>query len=344
MTAQEYRCFASDNAAGVHPDVMTALAEANRGYAIAYGADPWTARAEKVFAEHFGDAARAYPVLTGTGANVIALACVARPFHGVICADGAHLHRDECGAPEWHLGSKLLPGVTQHGKLSIEAIEPLVYATRGVHSVKPRVVTISQCTEVGTVYTADEVRAIADFCHSHDLLLHVDGARLCNAAAALDVSLRELTTEAGVDLLSFGGTKNGLMAAEAVLVLNPACGADVEFIRKQGMQLVSKMRFVSAQFVALLEGDLWLKNAQHANAMARKLADAATAVAGVRLAHPVETNGVFAVLKPEWIEPLQAHTMFHVWDAEQSIVRWMTAFDTSSDMVNGFVEKLRELA
>lgn len=315
---------------------------------MAYGNDPWTARAEAVFAKHFGAQARVYPVATGTAANVISLACATRPYHAVICSEGAHLHLDECSAPEWHLGCKLVPAATKEGKVFPAAIEPLLAVPRGVHSPLPRVVTISQCTEVGTVYTAPEMVELSDFCKAHGLLLHVDGARLCNAAAALDVSLAALTTDVGVDLLSFGGTKNGLMGAEAVVVLNPDLGpdhgVDVGRIRKQSMQLSSKMRFVSAQLTAMLETDLWQRSARHANAMAAHLAEGLCALSEVSLAYPRESNGVFAHLPPAWVAPLQAAFPFHVWNHASSVVRLMTAFDTTEDDVNTFINLAKDLA
>lgn len=256
------RYFISDNAAGIHPEVMAMLERAGRGHAIAYGNDPITEQALQLFKQHFGAQTETFFVLTGTAANVIALQSIMSSFEAVICADCAHLHRDECGAPEKFLGSKMLLAQTQQGKLSVATVAPLLRGTAMVHRVQPKVLSITQCTEWGTVYTPEEIKSLADFCHEHGLLLHMDGARLSNAAARLDISLKEMTADIGVDVLSFGGTKNGLLAAEAIVFFDPDLAKKTGFYRKQGMHLASKMRFISAQFLALLSGDLWRKNAQ----------------------------------------------------------------------------------
>src|ERR687891_1888755 len=254
----ERRGFASDNHAGVHPEVMEAIADANEGHAAAYGGDPWTARAQQRFREHFGPEARAFPVFNGTAANVLCLEALTQPWQGVVCARTAHLHVDECGAPE-RAGRKLLTAETPDGRLTPELVEPLLVRIGDEHVVQPRVVSIAQSTELGTVYRPDAVAALADWAHAHDMLLHVDGARLCNAAAALGVPLRALTTDAGVDAVSFGGTKNGLLLGEAVVLLREGAADGFLYRRKQSMQLASKMRFISAQLEALLAGDLWLR-------------------------------------------------------------------------------------
>lgn len=332
--------FISDNAAGVHPEVLSALAAANSGHAIAYGNDAWTARAGELLRQHFGHHAEIFLMLTGTGANVLALACALEPWQAVICADCAHLYRDECGAPEKFAGVKLLPARSSGGKLTPESIAPLLRDNGMVHRVQPRVVTVSQCTEWGTVYTPEELGCLAAFCHSNDLLLHVDGARLCNAAAALDASLSALTTDCGVDMLSFGGTKNGLMGAEALVFLEPSLARAAGYYRKQAMQLGSKMRFVAAQFEALLANDLWLRSARHANAMAHRLAAALASVDAVEIVMPVESNAIFARMPLDDAKVLQETHVFAVWDSEQSIVRWMTAFDTTEDEVDEFAERI----
>ncbi len=338
------RHFLSDNAAGVHPEVLRALERVNRGHAVAYGEDPVTAEAEAVLARHFGRGARVFFVLTGTGANVLALQSLLRSFEAVVAAEQSHLHRDECGALEKFLGSKLLPARSHLGKLTPESVLQFLMDGSMVHRVQPRVLSISQCTEWGTVYSPGEVRGLASLCREQGLLLHVDGARLANAAATLGLGLREITADLGVDVVSLGGTKNGLMGAEAVVFLSDT-GADAfPFFRKQGMQLISKMRFVAAQFIAMFQGDLWVRNAAHANAMAIRLAEAARTVDGVQIVAPVEANAVFARLPEPWIAPLRAYAPFHIWDRGASIVRWITSFDTEEEDISGFVGRLREIA
>jgi threonine aldolase len=338
----ERRGFASDNHAGVHPEVMAAVAAANEGHAAAYGADPWTARAEERFREHFGPAAQAYPVFNGTGANVLCLDALTRPWEGVVCARSAHLNVDECGAPE-RAGRKLLVLDTPDGRLTPELIAPLLVRIGDEHVVQPRVVSITQSTELGTVYPPEAVAALAAFAHAHDMLLHVDGARLCNAAAALGVPLRALTTDAGADALSFGGTKNGVMGAEAVVLLRDDVAEGFRYRRKQAMQLASKMRYVSAQLEALLAGDLWQRSAAHANAMARRLRDAVRDLPGLTITQPVEANAVFAVLAPEATEQLQRDWPFYVWDDNTGEVRWMCAWDTTPEDVDAFAADVRDV-
>ena len=334
------RHLISDNASGVHPEVLRMIHTANVGHAVAYGEDEYTRKAREVFRSHFGETTRAYFVGTGTAANILALQSVTQSFEAVICADSSHLHRDECGAPEKILGSKTLIAPAVRGKITTPAIQLLVQDANGFHRVQPRVVSISQPTEYGTVYTPEEVRSLADFCHQNGLFLHVDGARLSNAAASLNLTLRDMTTALGVDLLSFGGTKNGLLAAEAVVVLTPASVQHVEFYQKQSMHLLSKMRFVSAQFLALLGSDLWLKNAHHANAMAKLLAVGASKIPDVQIIFPPETNAIFARIPRAWVDSLQSHSRFHVWDSQTTTVRWMTSFDTQEIDIEDFVRHL----
>jgi threonine aldolase len=332
--------FASDNHAGVHPEVVAAIAAANQGHAPAYGADAWTARAAERFREHFGAAARAFPVFNGTAANVLCLETLTEPWEGVVCARTAHLHADECGAPE-RAGRKLLTVDTPDGRLTPELVEPLLVRIGDEHAVQPRVISIAQSTELGTVYPPDAVAALADWAHGHGMLLHVDGARLCNAAAGLGLPLRALTTDVGVDALSFGGTKNGLMGAEAVVLLREDVGAGFKFLRKQAMQLASKMRYIAAQLDVLLEHDLWLRSAAHANAMARRLAAGVDGAPGLEITQPVEANGVFAVLDPAVTERLQRDWPFHVWNEATAEVRWMTAWDTTENDVDAFAADVR---
>lgn len=334
--------FASDNCAGVHPDVLRAMAEANRGHVPSYGRDALTLRAEQLFRDHFGPEARAYLVGNGTAANVLGLQAVTRPHQAVLCAAGAHIDVDECGAPERFTGCKLLPVDTPDGKLRPQDLDPLLSGVGDEHRVQPRVVSITQATELGTVYRAAEIRALADWSHRHGLLLHLDGARICNAAAALDLPLRACTSDAGVDLLSFGGTKNGLMGAEAVVFLTEA-PADFPWIRKQGMQLASKMRYPASQLIALLEGDLWLRNAAHANRMAGRLGERLAALPGITLSQPVEANGVFARVATRHIPALLERGLYHPWNPAISEGRWMTAWDTTEEDVARFVEAVGEV-
>lgn len=331
--------FTSDNAAGIHPEVLDAIVRANEGRAVAYGDDVHTARAITALKAQFGAEAEVLLVWGGTAANVIGLRCVIEPWQSVLCADTAHLAVDECAAPERFLGGKLVPIPTVGGKLSPDAVRARIRGLGVVHHAQPRVLSIAQPTEVGTVYTVDEVRALAELCHDRGLLLHVDGARLPNAAAHLELPLRALTTDAGVDLLSFGGTKSGLMGAEAVVLLRPEHARGAPFHRKQGMQLASKMRFLAAQLEALLGGDLWLRIARHSNDTARRLAAGVRDLPHVEIVHPVETNAVFARLPTAAIATLQSSFRFFVWEPDpvRPLVRWMTAFDTTDDDIDRFV-------
>ncbi|HEY7101751.1 MAG TPA: beta-eliminating lyase-related protein [Mycobacteriales bacterium] len=337
------KSFGSDNHAPVHPDVLAAIVAANDGDAASYGADPWTAEAKRLFAEHFGPDSVAHLVFNGTGANVLSLGTLLRSYEAVVCADTAHIHTDECGAPERHLGCKLLPAGTVDGRISVAAADMQVWGVGDEHHVQVRALSITQSTELGTRYSLAEVRELADWAHGRGLFVHMDGARLANAAAALGVSLGEASAGCGVDVLSFGGTKNGGLGAEAVVVLRPDLGADMLFRRKQGMQLASKMRYAAAQFIALLSDDLWRRNASQANATAARLAEKAADVAGVKITRPVEANAVFAILPPGVTEPLQAEYPFYVWDETTGEVRWMTSFATTDQDVDDFVAALTRL-
>jgi threonine aldolase len=337
------RSFGSDNHAPVHPAVMEAIAAANVDSAISYGDDPLTAAAESLFKVHFGPDAEAFLVFNGSAANVLALESVVRSYESVICAASAHVYTDECGAAERYVGIKLVPVPTVDGKLTVESVSAAAWGWGDQHHVQPRVVSITQSTELGTRYSVDEVQALAEWAHERDMVLHMDGARLSNAAAALEVGLADVSTACGVDVLSFGGTKNGLLGAEAVVFLRPEFAAGFLFLRKQAMQLASKMRYPAAQFVALLTDDLWRRNADHANRMAARLAGEVARLPGVRVTRPVEANAVFAVLPPEVGTALQASYPFYVWDEGSYEVRWMTSFDTTDDDVDGFVAELRRL-
>ncbi len=341
MTATN-RSFASDNWSGVHPDVLAAIVEANVDHAPSYGYDSETARAVQLFKEHFGGDAEVFITFNGTGANVVGLQSLLRPFEAVICADSAHINVDECGAPERFLGSKLISVSTPDGKLTPELAEAAAGGVGDEHHVQPKVVSITQSTEVGTCYRIEEVEMLAAWAHRRGMWLHLDGARLSNAAAFLDVGLGAFGSAAGVDVLSYGGTKNGAMGGEAVVSFLPEDLSALRYIRKQSMQLASKMRFISAQFTALLSDDLWKRNASHANEMARRLGEGVSAIAGVGLAYPVEANGVFVTLPPEVTEALQKRHPFYVWDEATGVVRWMASFDTSADDVDALVESVRE--
>jgi threonine aldolase len=337
------RGFASDNNAGVHPRVMDALRSASRGHVLAYGNDPFTEAAVSKFREQFGESAEVFFVFGGTGANVCALASLTRPHEGVVCASTAHINVDECGAPERFTGCKLIDLATPDGKLQPEQVEPLLAHAGDQHHVQPRVVSVSQATEMGTVYTAEELRGLSEFARARGLLLHVDGARIANASAHLGSSLRELTAEAGVDVLSFGGTKNGMMYGEAVVFLNASLARDFRFTRKQGAQLPSKMRFIAAQFNALFTEDLWLETAAHSNRMARLLAAELEGLPRVRVTQPVESNAVFATIPREHVSEVQRHFFFYVWNEQTSEVRLMCSFDTTEEDVRELVRVIREV-
>ena len=335
------RGFASDNAATIHPEVLAAIDRANVGHAFGYGHDEVTERLAGVFAGHFGPSARAFPVWGGSGANVLCLRAACRPWEAVICTEQAHMNVDECGAPEAIAGVKLITAPSQDGKLTPGAIEPLIARIGDEHAVQPRLISISNCTELGTVYTPAEVTALSELAHSRGLLLHVDGARLANAAAAAGEPLGALTTQAGVDLLSLGGTKNGLLGAEAVVFVDTSLAEGFEYLRKQTLQLASKMRFLSAQLEALLQGDLWLRSASHANAMAAKLAERVGDVAGVTITRPVQANAVFATLPPSAAAALRREWDFYMWDESVGEARWMCSWDTTEEDVEEFAEAVR---
>ncbi|WP_063035953.1 threonine aldolase family protein [Nocardia grenadensis] len=336
------RGFASDNNAGVHPEVLAAIALVNGGHQPAYGSDDYTAHLQQIFRHHFGEQAVAYPVFSGTGANVIALQALLPRWGAVIVAESAHINTDECGAPEKMAGIKSYPVATPDGKLTPELIDRQAWGWGNEHRAQPMAVSLSQCTELGTCYSPAEIRAICDHAHELGMLVHVDGARLANAAAFLDEPMRRFTTDAGVDIVSFGGTKNGLLFGEAVVVLDSGKFRDVAYLRMMSMQLASKMRFISVQFEALLGGDLWLRNAKHANAMAVRLESAVQGIDGVRLMRPVQANSVFAVLPREATERLQKRFPFYLWNERTGEVRWMCAFDTTIEDIDSFVDALGE--
>jgi threonine aldolase len=345
------RGFASDNYSGVHPEILDAITRANGAHQIAYGEDVYTARLQEVFVSHFGEGVEAFPVFNGTGANVLGLQSMLPRWGAVICTATAHIHTDEGGAPERVGGFKLLPVPTPDGKLTPELIDQEAWGWGDEHRAQPLAVSITQTTELGTAYTADEVRAIADHAHARGMKLHMDGARISNAAAGLGLPLRAFTRDAGVYVLSFGGTKNGLMLGECVLVLNPDASAGLTYLRKLNMQLASKMRFISAQFIALLEDDLWLRNASHANAMAARLRGALEhavevgSIQGLSFSQATQSNAVFAVLPADAAERLRESFRFYDWNPATGEVRWMCGFDTTEDDIDAFVAAVtRELA
>jgi threonine aldolase len=346
-----YRGFASDNYAGAHPEVLAAIAEANGGHQVAYGEDVYTARLQEVMKSHFGDQAETFPVFNGTGANVTALTSMLPRWGAVVSAKTAHINTDEGGAPERVSGLKLLSIDAHEGKLTPELIDLEAWGWGDQHRAQPLAVSITNTTELGTLYTVDEIRAITDHAHARGMTVHLDGARISNAAAALGVPLRDFTTDAGVDILSFGGTKAGLLYGEAIVVLNPEASEGLGYLRKLNMQLASKMRFVSAQLIALLDDDLYLRAAGHANAMAARLrssleeAIAAGRITGLSFSQPTDANAVFAVLPAGVADTLRQSFRFYDWDAAAREVRWMASFDTTEDDIDAFVAAItRELA
>ncbi len=338
------RGFASDNNAGVLPEVLNAIRDVNNGHTIGYGDDKFTEEVTEQFKSVFGVPLDLFFVYNGTGANVVALQAMTQSFNAVICAQTAHINVDECGAPEKHTGCKLLSVETPNGKLTPRLIEKHLHGFGVEHHAQPRVVSITQSTEMGTVYSLDELRELCNFVHNKGLLIHMDGARISNAAAVLNCSLPETTCNVGIDVLSFGGTKNGLMFGEAVVFFNRQLSTQTPFIRKQTAQLHSKMRFIAAQFSAFLTNELWRKYAQQANEMALILANEAIKVPGVVITQKVESNGVFAIIPKEWISRLQQEFFFYIWDESKSEVRWMTSFDTTREDIMTFVALLNKIS
>ncbi len=336
------RSFASDNNSGIHPAIIEALREANEDHALGYGEDDITEKAVNRFRSIFGQKTDVFFVFNGTGANVLSLISLVKPYQAVICPCTAHINVDECGAPEKQIGCKFLPVETSDGKVTVEGIKKYMHGFGEVHHVQPKVISITQTTELGTLYSIEEIKAIADFAHENDMYLHMDGARISNAVVSLGCSFKEMTVDAGVDVLSFGGTKNGLMFGEAVLFFNRNT-EEIKYIRKQTTQLCSKMRFISAQFLAVLEDDLWKKNALQANNMAKLLAEKLKDIKEVTVTQKVESNGVFAIIPDYVIEPLQKEFFFYVWDETKSEVRWMTSFDTTEADVEAFVDVIKSM-
>ena len=337
------RGFASDNNSGIHPEILMAISAANEGHATGYGNDNLTKMVIRQFKKEFGEKTDVYFVFNGTGANVLSLSTLTHSFNSVICAETAHIQTDECGAPEKFTGCKLLPVETFKGKITPEGIKKYLHGFDFEHHSQPKVISISQITELGTVYTVEEIKAITSLAHEYGLFVHIDGARLANAAVALDLPFRDFTVDAGVDVLSFGGTKNGMMMGEAVLFFNPELSKNAKYIRKQNMQLFSKMRFVSAQFLAYFNYDLWKRNATHSNKMAKLLEQEVLKIPAIQLTQEVEANGVFAIVPPEIIARLQEEYFFYVWNEHRSEVRWMTSFDTQEEDIYNFTALIKSL-
>ncbi len=335
------RGFASDNNSGVSKQVLKMLESVNEFHELGYGEDPFTKKAISLFKENFGTQAEPYFVFTGTAANVLGICAGNNSYNSVICAQTAHINEDECGAPEKFCGCKLISISTPDGKLTPELVQPHLKGFGFEHHSQPGIISITQSSEMGTVYQVKEIKALSQLAKSHNMLLHMDGARLANAAVSLNLPFKSFTTEAGVDILSFGGTKNGLMAAEAIVFLNDSLSKDFKYIRKQGMQLASKMRYMSAQFLAYFENELWKRNAANANAMAQKLYESVIQIPGIKITQKVESNGIFAIIPKETIAPLQSEVFFYPWDEQTGEVRWMCSFDTTEDDINEFISLLK---
>ena len=337
------KAFASDNYSGVHPEIMDALIRANVEHTGSYGNDEITFRTKKLFEKHLGEGIEVLFAYNGTGANVVGLSLLTKSFNSIICSDLAHINVDESTAPEKFTGCKLIDVPTVDGKIYPELVVQKVIRVGDQHHPQAKVISISQSTEYGTVYSVEEIKALSDVAKKHNLYLHMDGSRIANAAVSLNQDLRSFTRDAGVDVLSFGGTKNGMMFGEAIVIFNPELAKDAYYLRKQGMQLHSKMRFISAQFEALLSTDLWKRNATHSNAMAKHLEAGLRTIPGVTITQQVDANGVFAILPKGTTEPLQQELYFYVWNDQTNEVRLMCSFDTKKEEIDRFVKKLTEL-
>ena len=338
------KSFASDNNSGVHPQIIQAIIDANHDHAVGYGDDEWTAKADAIFRKIFGEDVQPYYVFNGTGSNVTALQALTHSYGSILCAATAHIYTDECGAPAKATGAILKPISTPDGKLTPDLIAKELHGLGVQHHSQPQVVHISQSTEMGTVYTADEVKAICDFAHSHHLFVHIDGSRLANACAHLGVGMRELTRDCGVDILSLGGTKNGMMMGEAVVSFRPEWNQQLLFHRKQSAQLYSKMRYLSAQYLAYFQNGLWLQNAKHSNEMAARLANQIRNLpAGLRFTQKVEANSLFLILPQETIQKLLEKYFFYMWNEDANEIRLVCSWDTTQSDVDAFVECLKTI-
>jgi len=336
------KMFASDNCSGVHQTIINALTLCNEEHDFPYGEDCYTNKLNNRFKEIFGEC-EVFLVTNGTGANVLGLSSLLRPYEAVICPDTAHINVDECGAFERFTGSKILPVPNKNGKIYKEDIEKLLHSLGNEHHSQPKVISISQVTEIGTVYSIEEIKDLSRFAHKHNMYLHMDGSRIANAAVSLNTTFKEMITQTGVDLLSFGGTKNGMMYGEAIISFNDECSNQLKYIRKQGMQLISKMRYISAQFLAYLENDLWKENAMHANKMAKLLAQGLADIKEVNIINNVDANMIFATIPKSWVEKLKEKYFFYVIDEEETLVRWITSFDTKEEEIDEFIKTIKEL-
>jgi len=336
------KSFASDNYSGIHPEILEAIQQANFQHEISYGNDSFTKETQDIFEKEFGKVAVLY-AFNGTGANVICLRCITLPFQAVICSDFAHILIDECGAPTQSIGCSLLPITTPDGKLTPELIKPMLSGIGNVHHSQPKVISISQSTELGTIYSLDELKSLCQFAHINGMYVHLDGARISNAVATLGVSLKEATVDCGIDIMSFGGTKNGLMIGEAILIFNEKLVKNAPYFQKQSAQLFSKNRFIAAQFTALLTNNLWLRMATHSNTMTQLLAAEMQTITGVKITRKVQSNAVFAIIPEKAIVPLQKQFPFYVWNEQTHELRWMCSFDTTEEDIRSFTETLRKL-
>lgn len=338
----EKRGFASDNNAGIHPDILKEIATVNTGHVTGYGSDIYTEQACNVFKEQLGNQTETFFVFTGTAANVLGLSGILRSWNSIITASTSHMEGDECGAPEKFIGCKVLVVDSPDGKINPQLIEKHMHGIDFEHHSQPKAVSITQCTEMGTVYTASEIKAIADYAHSRNMLLHMDGARIANAAVSLNLPFKSFTTDAGVDIVSFGGTKNGMMFGESICFLRSGLSKDFKYLRKQGMQLASKMRYISAQYIAYFRNDLWKANASNANAMAKLMGERLKEVPEITVTQMVQSNGIFVIMPHEVAENIKKHYFFYPWDEKRSEYRLMCSWDTKKEDIEDFIELLKK--
>lgn len=338
------RGFGSDNHSGVHPLLMDAILEANIAHTPSYGTDPWSEKAQTLFKEHFGPQSQTFFVFNGTAANVLALKAITPSYQAIFCADNSHLNVDECGAPEFFTGAKLITLPTQNGKMSVEALEEYYIRRGDQHFSQAQVLSLTQPTELGTVYSLQELKELITWAKSKKMFVHIDGARLSNAVVSLNTTFKAMTTDLGVDVVSFGGTKNGLMMGEAVIFLNKDLAKDFKYLRKQAAQLPSKTRFIACQFVKYLEGDLWKSIASHSVSLAQKLHQAVSNISQVEVTVPSQSNAVFAKIPQAWVKPLREKYFFYVWNEKTFECRWMTSWDTQAEDIEGFIDALKELS
>ena len=342
--SKNQRSIGSDNHSGIHPKALEAILQANQGHAHSYGKDPWTQKADNLFQDAFGPSIRSYYVFNGTAANVLALDVLVMSHQSVLCTSDSHLWQDECGAPQRLIGCQLVPIAVENGKLTPDLLQEHLTRLGDQHASQPAAFSITQPTELGTVYSLEELKALGSFAKTNNLQFHMDGARITNAAAALGCSLRETSFDVGVDALSFGGTKHGLLHCEAVILKDKKLAQNFKYRRKQAMQLPSKTRFMAAQFIAFLEDELWREIAIRANGLAATLHEKAVAVPEVTLPYPTEASAVFAQIPKPWLKPLRESRFFYVWDPKTMLVRWVVGYDTTEDDIDAFVAVLARLS